>query len=113
MEGTEYLDPATAEFLDQFRKGLSGVSDLSGEFDHRNRTLKAAGGFSDVYATCWTPQDAPHMQVSLRRFCLLYEHDVPPASGLLQKTPSATRRCARSYRPNSKDDKSEHRYVCF
>jgi len=70
MEGTKYLNPATAEFLDQFRRGLSGVPDLSGEFDHRDKTLKATGGFSDVYATDWAPQDAPPIQVSLRRFCL-------------------------------------------
>ena len=74
MEGTEYLDPASAEFLDQFRRGLSGVLDLSGEFDHRDKTLKAAGGFSSVYATYWAPQDAPPIQVSLRRFCLVFEH---------------------------------------
>ena len=70
MEGTKYLDPASAEFLDQFKRGLSGVPDLSGEFDHRDKTLKATGGFSDVYATDWAPQDAPPIQVSLRRFCL-------------------------------------------
>jgi len=65
MEGTEYLDPATTEFLDQFRRGLSGVQDISNEFDHCNKMLKAAGGFSFVYATDWALQDAPHMQVSL------------------------------------------------
>ena len=65
MEGTKYLNPATAEFLHQFRKGLSGVLDLSGEFDHRDKTLKAAGGFSSVYATYWAPQEASPIQVSL------------------------------------------------
>ena len=70
MEGTKYLDPATAEFLHQFRRGLPGVPDLSGEFDHLDKTLKAAGGFSYVYATYWAPQDAPPIQVSLRHFCL-------------------------------------------
>src|SRR5260370_13079204 len=113
MEGTKYLNPSTTEFLDQFRRGLSGVQDISGEFDHRNRMLKAAGGFSFVYATDWALQDAPRVQVSLRCFCLVYEHDVPPAPGLLQRTTSTTRRCTRSYRSNSKDDKSEYRYYYF
>src|SRR5260370_42443363 len=113
MEGTKYLDPATAEFLVQFRRGLSGVPDLSGKFDHRDKTLKATGGFSFVYTTYLAPQDAPPLQVSLRRFCLVYEHDVPLAPGLLHRTPSATRKCTRSYQSNSKDDKREHRYLCF
>ena len=100
MEGTKYLDPATAECLDQFRRGLSGVQDISHEFDHRNRMLKAVGRFSFVYATDWAPQDAPHVQVSLQHFCLVYEHDVPPVLGLLQRTPSATWKCTRSYQSN-------------
>ena len=36
-----------------------------------------------------------------------------PWPGLLQRTPSATWRCTRSYQSNLKDDKSEHWYYHF
>ena len=50
-----YLNPATTEFLKQFRDGLSSVRDLTGEFDHRKKKFKARGGYSDVYVTSWAP----------------------------------------------------------
>ena len=59
------LDPATAEFLEQFKRGLSSVRDTSGQFDHRNKVRKATGGYSSVYVTHWSPPGAQPIQVSL------------------------------------------------
>ena len=66
MEEHQYLDPATAEFVNGFRRDLlSSVRNLSGEFDHSRKARRATGGYSDVFVTHWTPQHSPPMQVSL------------------------------------------------
>ena len=59
-----YLNQATTEFLKQFGDGLSSVRDLTGEFDHRKKSFKASGAYSDVYVTYWAPLDARPIQVS-------------------------------------------------
>ena len=64
MDEHSHLDPATAEFLTQFRKGLSSVRDISGQLDHSGKSLRARGGFSAVYVIRWVRQDAEPINVS-------------------------------------------------
>ena len=67
----QQLDAATTEFLVQFGLGLSSVKNVSGEFDHSNKSLKARGGYSAVYVTHWAPQGARSTQVSPPRSALI------------------------------------------
>jgi len=73
MTENHYLDPATAGFLKEFKLGLSSVRDLSGQFDHRQKALKALGGYSTVFVTHWDPPDSLPMRVC-------YKELRPPAS---------------------------------
>ena len=58
------LDPATSQFLTEFKRGLNSVRDVSRELDNR-KSLKTRGGFSSVYVTRWAPPGAPPIEVSL------------------------------------------------
>ena len=58
------LDPATSQFLTQFKRGLKSARDVSRELD-TNKSLRAGGGFSFVYKTRWAPPGAQPIEVSL------------------------------------------------
>ncbi|KAF8343112.1 kinase-like domain-containing protein [Cantharellus anzutake] len=73
MSSTSHLDAASATFIDEFRRGLTSVRDLSGEFNHNAKALKASGGYSCVYAIQWKPSDGDPVQVC-------YKELRPPAS---------------------------------
>ena len=68
-----YLDRGTEAFLDQFRRSLSKVPNLTGQFDLRKRKLKAKGGYALVYEAPWTSPEAlpgtPPIQVIPQPFC--------------------------------------------
>ena len=58
------LDPATSEFLAQFKRRLKSVRDVSRELDNI-KSLKTKGGFSSVYVTRWAPPGVLPIEVSL------------------------------------------------
>ena len=66
VDEPSYLDPATTEFIGHFKRDfkLHGVPDVSGQFDHRQRALKATAGYSAVYVTHLARPGAQSIQVS-------------------------------------------------